>query len=91
MENRTSVRSYDITPMAKPRLNRGSRFSAKAKRYYAWRDMVRLLGATVPVAGGLGLFTVPMPASWSKAKKELMAGKAHQQVPDVDNYAKAFL
>jgi Holliday junction resolvase RusA-like endonuclease len=30
-----------------------------------------------------------MPKSWSKTKKLVMDGKAHQQRPDVDNLAKA--
>ena len=34
------------------------------------------------------IFLVPMPKSWSKKKKALMAGKPMQQRPDLDNYLK---
>ena len=91
MGNRTDVRFYDICPMAKPRINRASRFSDKAKRYYAWRDLVRLLGITFPEGGGHVIFTIPMAASWSGAKKARMNATPHQQVPDKDNLEKALL
>ena len=32
-----------------------------------------------------------MAKSWSKKKKKAMLGKPHQQIPDLDNYLKAFL
>ena len=34
------------------------------------------------------IFLVPMPKSWSKKKKALMAGQPMQQRPDIDNYLK---
>lgn len=34
---------------------------------------------------------VPMPKSWSKAKREQYVGQPHQQKPDKDNLEKALL
>jgi len=36
------------------------------------------------------IFYIPMPASWSKRKKELMNGTLHLQTPDMDNLLKGF-
>lgn len=36
-------------------------------------------------------FYVPMPKSWSDKKKREMAGKPHQDKPDIDNFLKAFM
>lgn len=37
------------------------------------------------------MFGIPMPASWSAKKRGLMRGKPHEQRPDIDNLAKAFM
>ena len=36
-------------------------------------------------------FYIPMPKSWSKKKKKTLWGHPHQQKPDIDNLAKAFM
>lgn len=57
----------------------------------------RLLGLSererfrVPDAGLALEFEIPMPPSWTKKKRAAMDGQPHQQVPDIDNYVKAFL
>lgn len=35
------------------------------------------------------VFFMPMPKSWSKAKREKMLGQLHQQKPDLSNLLKA--
>lgn len=37
------------------------------------------------------VFVLPMPNSWSRAKKEKMLNKPHQSKPDVDNCVKAVI
>lgn len=34
-------------------------------------------------------FYLSMPKSWSKKKRDLMKGQAHQETPDLDNLLKA--
>ncbi len=85
------MKVYPITPMGKPRITRSTKFSGNAKRYYAWRDQARLLNILVPPAGALVVFVVPMPESWSGAKRARMNKKKHEQAPDVDNMIKALL
>lgn len=85
---------YPITPVPCPRLNGRSRFNPAKKpiihRYHAFRDECRLRRMVLPQRPMIR-FEMPMPASWSKAKRERMRGKDHQQRPDVDNLTKAVL
>jgi Holliday junction resolvase RusA-like endonuclease len=37
------------------------------------------------------IFYLPMPKSWSKKKRTEMNGTYHDQKPDIDNLAKAFM
>jgi Holliday junction resolvase RusA-like endonuclease len=60
-------------------------------RYWAFKDRVKELGITLPVKGAHVTFHIPIPASWSKAKKGRMSGKPHTQQGDVDNYLKALM
>lgn len=45
----------------------------------------------MPEAGSHITFILPMPTSWSKKKRAVMNGQAHQQKPDVDNMIKALM
>ena len=45
-----------------------------------------VLGEEIDVA-----FRIPMPKSWSKAKKAAMVDTKHQQKPDIDNLLKAIM
>jgi len=60
-------------------------------RYRAFADEVRRLGIEIPESGATVIFGMPMPKSWSKKKKAVFLGKAHQQKPDIDNLLKAIL
>ena len=60
-------------------------------RYWAFKDEVRLNKITLPESGFHVIFTIPMPKSWSKKRKDEMNGKPHQKRPDKDNLEKALL
>ena len=76
---------YPITPIPYPKITYKSRFSPRAKRYWAWCDHIRNLGVNLPNSGAYITFLIPMPKSWSKKKKEAMNMTPHQQTPDIKN------
>ena len=84
---------YKITPVGKPRMTRSDKWKKRPRvlRYWDFKDEVRRLGITIPESGSHIVFTLEMPKSWSRAKKELMDGKPHQTKPDKDNLEKALL
>lgn len=84
---------YDIDPVAKPRMTRRDKWnpSKQALKYFAFKDECRLKKVEVPESFSHVTFIVRMPKSWTKKKMREYDGKAHQQVPDVDNFAKAIL
>jgi len=88
-----SVKTYNITPMGKPRMTRADKWKKRPEvlRYRAFCDHVRLLGVELPEAGAHITFILPMPPSWSKKKRQEMTGKPHQQKPDKDNLEKALM
>ena len=86
-------RKYKITPIAKPRQTRADVWKKRpcVLRYRAFADQVRAMGLVVPESGARITFILPMPRSWSKAKREMMRSTPHQQKPDIDNRCKALL
>ena len=85
------IRKYPITPVPKPRQTRADVWKQRpcVMRYRAFADEVRLRGVKLNPYGDSVIFHMPMPKSWSKAKKERMNTTGHQQKPDWDNLAKA--
>ena len=83
---------YNITPVPAPRQTRRDRWnpSPAVERYHAFRDEVRLKIKTMPDRYWV-IFWMPMPRSWSKAKKDRMCRQPHRQTPDKDNLEKALL
>lgn len=84
----------DIIPVPKPRMTQRDRWAKRPAvvRYYSFCDQLREQWGDNPVPEMVLLeFELPMPASWSAKKKAEMDGKPHQQRPDIDNLAKAFL
>ncbi|MDG5498947.1 RusA family crossover junction endodeoxyribonuclease [Marinobacter sp. BGYM27] len=79
--------------MAKPRMTRADKFKQRTVvlRYRAYKDELRLRRVKVPEGATHITFVLPMPASWSKKKRETMLGTPHQQRPDVDNLHKGLL
>ena len=82
---------YNIKPCPKPRMTRSDKWRKRAcvLRYFDFCDKVREAGVDLPESGASIIFTLPMPKSWTKAKREKMMGKPHQQTPDLDNLVKA--
>ena len=93
----------EIAPFAKPRMTQRDRWGKRqiVKDYFAFRDSVRQQIKDLLALQNnddnktweeldIGFF-IPMPKSWSKKKKLLMAGTPHKQRPDLDNYIKGLL
>lgn len=62
-------------------------------QYLLYKDKLNLAAKKQAYRLGIRLyidFFLPMPASWSKKKKELMRSKPHDAKPDLDNLVKAF-
>jgi Holliday junction resolvase RusA-like endonuclease len=86
--------SIPVTPIGAPRMTRRDKW-LKPRRpcvqaYFDYRAILQKATGdipTVPDRVELKAF-VPMPPSWSKKKKEVMAGKPHRQKPDLDNICK---
>lgn len=87
---------FEIEPMGAPRMNRSDAWRGRevVGRYVAYRDTLRLLANlqrfTLPDRFSV-TFYLPMPASWTGAKKRRMDGQPHQTKPDWDNCCKAFV
>ncbi len=87
---------FIIDPIGKPdgagRKSRGRRgIALRWQRFYAYRDLIRVLARRWRPAEVCGLeFQIAMPASWSAAGKAQMNGRPHRQKPDLDNLHKAF-
>jgi Holliday junction resolvase RusA-like endonuclease len=81
-----------ITPVAKPRMTRSDKWKKRqcVLVYRAFCDELRLKLKHLPVPLVV-TFGLPMPESWSQAKRFKMAGQPHMQKPDIDNLVKALL
>ena len=90
---------FDSTPIPAPRMVHSDKWKKRpeVQRYKAFRDEIRWRAASMkceipPDVGLVGMvFYMPMPKSWSKAKRESHNGQYHRQTPDIDNLVKAFL
>lgn len=87
-----------IEPMGKPRMTQRDRWKKRpvVLRYHAYCDLLRAewnnLTSSADVPERLVLrFNIPMPMSWSLKKRTAHFGQPHQQRPDIDNLAKAFM
>lgn len=96
---------FDLVPMGAVRMTRSDRWKTDphhldpqkrqrpvVQKYFAFRDLLRL--QTMQAGYELGKFLdavylVPMPASWSKKKKERMNRMPCEDKPDSDNITKA--
>jgi Holliday junction resolvase RusA-like endonuclease len=84
-----------VNPCPKPRATQRDKWapSKAVQKYHGFRTELliraRLEGITdLPAAVGF-IFEIPMPPSWSNAKRDRMRGQVHQQKPDLDNLIKA--
>lgn len=100
LEGARNIRSIPIVPMGKPRMTRQDRWTDKHTgkgrpaviRYFQYQDALNaaLPGYELPERLIVN-FYLPMPKSWSKKQRAARAGTPHDQRPDVDNLAKAFM
>ena len=84
-----------VTPKSKdrPRQGRNGRFYTPHKTVQ-YEQIISLAVQGIRVTGAVSLtvvFEMPMPKSWSKAKKVRMNGTPHLQTPDTDNLLKAVM
>ena len=84
----------DITPVPKPRQTQADKWMKRPAvlRYRAFADEVRLkLQHNFDFNGKSIVFLMPMPASWSKKKRDAHRNQPHTQKPDLDNLLKVLL
>lgn len=84
---------YPIIPVGKPRMTQRDKWARRPAvlRYREFCDAVRAAGIQMPDEGARITFLLPMPKSWSKAKRERMNLSAHRAKPDLDNLLKALM
>lgn len=84
-----------IEPMGKPRMTRRDKWAERdcVQRYWAFKDKLKYYVTNIPRDCSHVSWTayLPIPPSWSKKKREQMAGQPHRQKPDRDNIDKAIL
>jgi Holliday junction resolvase RusA-like endonuclease len=82
---------YPITPCPKPRMTQRDKWLKcdATRRYWAFCEQVKLYRVELTYSGADVTFRLPMPNSWSKKRKDINHGTAHQQRPDLDNLIKA--
>ena len=83
-----------VTPYGKPRMTQRDKWMRRpcVIRYRQFCDAVRAswpAGVPYPAKGAHITFYLPMPKSWSWAKRDAYRGQAHQGKPDKDNLEKA--
>ena len=84
----------DIVPVPKPRMTRSDKWKKRkcVVNYFKFKDEINrhLKASDIHYNGVLKAidFIIPMPQSWSKAKKIEMEGEYHRQKPDLDNLLK---
>ena len=86
-----------VIPVGKPRQTRADKWKKRPAvlQYRAFADALRAhterLRFCLPDYGCRITFTIPMPQSWSKKKRQEMLNAPHQQKPDLDNCIKSVL
>lgn len=86
---------FDVIPVPKNRATQRDKWapSPATLRYRAFADEMRLRAATenfmMPEDPAL-IFFMPMPKTWSEAKRNNNCGKAHTSRPDIDNLIKSW-
>ena len=87
---------FNVEVMGKPRMTRADAWKKRpvVLRYWRYKDELRRQAKQLKYIPGYELnvsFFIPCPKSWSKKKVAEMAGKPHQQKPDIDNILKGFM
>lgn len=86
---------FKVNPVAKPRMTRSDKWKSRPATAHYWQFKDELNVQAAKQGFNIGkqisvVFLLPMPASWSQKKKDLMDGTSHEQKPDTDNLLKAF-
>jgi len=87
-----SLAIINIEPNTKPRMTRRDKWAKRpcVLRYRKFCDEIRHETRGFQLSGSFKIvFYLSMPKSWSKKKRDLMRGQAHQETPDLDNLLKA--
>ena len=95
------IAEFPITPVAAPRQSHSDRWKVgfnkrpSVAKFHQFRtDIINYAidnDFVCPLRNWAIRFYMPFPKSYSKAKREQLAGKPHTIKPDVDNLIKAFL
>jgi Holliday junction resolvase RusA-like endonuclease len=85
-----------VEPIGKPRMTQRDKWAKRpcVVKYYAYKDELRALLSHVDLTDVHTLSWTayfPLPASWSKKKKDAMRGTSHYVKPDRDNVDKGIL
>jgi len=89
---------FSLDPCPAPRMTQRDKWqpSKAASKYFSYRNHLCYQAnlkslETLPGTLNSLIFSLALPASWSKKKQDQMRGKPHEQTPDLDNLCKAFL
>lgn len=88
------VSIYPVKGMAKPRMTGRDKWKGRTivLKYNAFKDEVRIRRMRLDLNHFYHvIFVLPMPKSWTAAKKKRLNFKPMQSVPDKDNLEKALL
>lgn len=86
--------AFHVDPIGKPRMTQSDKWKKRdaTDKYWIYKDQLKKIASgynfTLPESGIHMIFRMPMPDSWSKNKKEEMAGTPHRSKPDADNILK---
>lgn len=83
-----------VTPKPKQRVRVVNGHAYTPKKTVQYEQIIGKAVQGIRVTGAVSLtvvFEMPMPNSWSKAKKVRMDGTPHLQTPDTDNLLKAVM
>lgn len=90
-----SLICFEIDPLSKPRMTIGDKYKKRptVMKYWIFKAKIKTIADTekfkIPQSNFHMIFTIEMPQSWAKSKKELMLNRPHTQRPDIDNLNKA--
>lgn len=92
--NKNLYIEFIIDPMGKPRMTQSDKWKKRevTGRYWSYKHKLKTQANAenfvLPESGLHMIFYMPMPKSWSKAKKENMSLRPHKCKPDADNILK---
>lgn len=101
---KTGIYTFEVTPMGKPSFQKSDKWRIKdhsdpkrrqrsaVGRWIETKEKMfkaaQKQGFVMPESGADIKFLLPMPAGWSRKKKEMMKNTPHKHKPDLDNLMK---